>query len=76
MGAFEQNTTPDHATMKIASVWFLTLFTSWADFAAFLAAMYSLLLIGEFVWKKFLRPYCEMRGWVKRSFKRRDDYYR
>ena len=30
--------------------------TSWADFAAFMAAMYSLLLVCEFVWKKLIRP--------------------
>lgn len=59
--------------LKIASAWALVGITSWADFAAFLAAIYSLILIGEWVWKKFIRGFCEARGWVTRVRRRKDD---
>lgn len=59
--------------VKLATAWIATLFTSWADFASFLAAVYTLLLIGDWVWKKFGRPFCENRGWVKRLKRRRED---
>ena len=38
---------------------------SWSDVAAVLAALYSVLLIVEWVWKRVARPYAERRGWVK-----------
>jgi hypothetical protein len=41
---------------KLTSVWAAVGFTTWADVAAFLAALYSVLLIGEFVWKKWAKP--------------------
>ena len=69
----------DHPTsvsapgFKIATAWLATLFTSWADFASFLAAMYTLILISEWCWKKCGRPFCEARGWIKRQHKRADD---
>ena len=43
-------------------MWAAVGITSWADFAAFMAAMYSLLLVCEFVWKKMLKPGI---GWWK-----------
>lgn len=50
------------AGTKLFSVWAAVGITSWADFAAFMAAMYSLLLVCEFVWKKMLKPGI---GWWK-----------
>ncbi len=74
MNQFEQNTTVDHAAAKIASVGVATLFgMTISELAALAALVYSCLLIGEFVWKKFLRPFAEHRGWVKRKCKRADD---
>jgi uncharacterized protein HemY len=58
---------------KIASAWAAVAVTSWADFAAMLAAFYTLLLICEWFWKKVIRPACEIRGWVKRKKRRADD---
>lgn len=49
---------------------------TWTDIAAILAALYSAILIGEWVWKKWLRPYCECKGWIKRVKRRHDDYYK
>jgi len=45
--------------IKIASAWVAALgITSWGDFASFMAACYTSLLIAEWVYKKF---------WVKQQ---------
>lgn len=41
---------------KLGSVWAAVGITSWTEVAAVLAALYSLLLICEFVWKKIVKP--------------------
>ena len=58
---------------RLFTAWAAVGITAWADFAAFLAAIYSMLLIGEWVWKRTLRPFCEQQGWIKRKLRRRDD---
>lgn len=50
-----------------ASMWI----TTWADVAAVLASIYTLVLLSEWVWKKLLRPFAERRGWIKRNKNRR-----
>jgi hypothetical protein len=40
---------------KLASAWALFGITSWSDAAAAAAFLYTLMLIGEWCWKKFLR---------------------
>ena len=52
------------AMTKIGSVWAMVGITSWADFAAALAAIYSLLMIADFAWKKFIRSWCIGMGWL------------
>lgn len=47
---------------------------TWADVAAVLAALYSLALLLEWLWKKAIRPYCEYRGWIFRVRRRKDDF--
>ena len=37
----------------------------WATIAQIGAAMYSLLLVSEWFWKKLWRPLAERRGWIK-----------
>lgn len=37
----------------------------WSTIAQIGAAMYSGLLITEWFWKKFWRPFFERRGWIK-----------
>ncbi len=64
------NLTPEQreaivAGTKLGTVWAAVGITSWADFAAFMAAVYSLLLVAEFVWKKLARPFLEWRGWIE-----------
>lgn len=60
--------------IKIVSVWAMVGITSWADAAAMLAAIYSALLIGEFAWKKCVRPFAEDRGWIERRARRAGDH--
>ena len=48
-------TTVGEPVLKLISVWAAVGITSWADFASFLAALYSLLLIGEWMYKKFIK---------------------
>lgn len=58
---------------KVATAWAAVGFTSWADVASFLAALYTLLLILEWIWKKWVRPFCEDRGYFKRRSRRKED---
>lgn len=58
---------------KIVTAWAAFALTSWTDVAGALAAVYSLLLILEWLWKRLGRPFAEDRGWVKRSKRRKDD---
>jgi len=41
--------------LKLASVWAAVGITSWADAASALAAIYTCILIGEWVYKKFFK---------------------
>ena len=60
--------------IKMATAWVAALgIGSWSDVAAILAALYSLMLISEWLWKKLIRPFCERRGWVQRLKRRKDD---
>lgn len=59
--------------LKIGSAWGAVGITSWADAASFLAALYTFLLVLEWLWKRAVRPFCEERGWLKRSKRRKDD---
>lgn len=65
--------TPVTFIAKLATVWAAVGISSWSDFAAFAASIYSCVLIGEWLWKKAIRPFCERRGWVKRQMRRKED---
>lgn len=64
--------------LKAGSAWVAVGVTTIVDaaqlIAAVLAALYTLMLMLEFLWKKFGRPFAESRGWVKRKARRRDDW--
>lgn len=63
-------------TAKAGSAWLgvgLASSTDWAQIASMLAALYTLLLIVEWLWRKLLRPVAEARGWVKRRKRRASD---
>lgn len=58
---------------KVFTAWFAAYgISSWSEFAALMAALYTTLLIGEWLWKKLVRPFCERRAWLVR--KRRNRY--
>ncbi len=58
---------------KIGTAWAAVGVTSWAEAASALAFLYTLILIGEWIWKKFGRSIAERRGWIRRQKRRRDD---
>jgi hypothetical protein len=43
----------------------LVLALPWATIAQMAAALYTVLLMGEWFWKKLWRPFLERRGWVE-----------
>lgn len=43
----------------------LVLALPWATIAQMVAALYTMLLMSEWFWKKLWRPFCERRGWIK-----------
>jgi len=49
---------------KVASAWALIGVTSWAEFASFLAACYTMMLIAEWTWKKICRPLLVRYGFL------------
>lgn len=55
---------------RLASAWAAVGVTSWADFASFLAALYTLILLTEWLWKRVGRAFCERRGWLKPQTKK------
>lgn len=59
--------------IKIVTAWGLVGVTSWADFASFLAAVYTLLLIGEWLFKKWLRPLAVRWGLLPPLKRRKED---
>ncbi len=69
----EQHTSVTSPGIKIATAWAAVGITSWAELASALAALYTMLLITEWLWKRLGRPFCENRGWLKRAKRRRDD---
>lgn len=60
----QQSETIAAPAVKAATAWAAVGITSWAEFASFLAACYSAILIGEWCWKRFLRNALKRRGWL------------
>lgn len=72
----EQNISVSAPGAKIASVLALVGITTWADFASVVAAIYTLILIGEWLFNRFGRPYFEHKGWMRRRRRRWEDMRR
>lgn len=51
----ENGVSVSHPVLKAVTSVLATLFTSWADFASFLAAIYTLILIAEWAYKRFVK---------------------
>jgi hypothetical protein len=62
---------------KVTSAWGVVGIAAWVDVAQLvattLAALYTLALLCEWLWKKVIRPVCELQGWIKRKRRRHDD---
>ena len=58
-----QNEPIQHQAAKVVTLWAGIGITSWADAASFAAFLYSLVLLGEWAWKRFLRDFGARRGW-------------
>lgn len=69
----DQQSTVTAPVVKVVTAWAAVGITSWADVASILAALYTLVLLLDWVWKKFGRPFAEDRGWVRRKQRRRTD---
>ena len=64
----------DHPVLKLATAWLAAVGVgSWSDFAALCAATYSVILIGEWLWKRVFRSWAERLGLVKPLLRRRTD---
>ena len=73
MNGGEQHTSVAAPGVKIVTAWAAVGITSWSDAAAALAALYTLILILEWLWKRLGRPFCEKHGWLTRLKRRRGD---
>ena len=69
----EQHSSVASPGVKILTAWAAVGITSWAEAASFLAALYTLLLILEWLWKRLVRGFCERRGWVVPKLRRKED---
>lgn len=47
---------------KVVTAWTAIGITSWAEAASFAAFLYSMALLGEWVWKRIIRPMLISRG--------------
>lgn len=56
--------------VKLLGAWLATALAKfqhvdWSQVAGFVATVYTIILIGEWVWKRFLRAFCERCGWTR-----------
>lgn len=55
----------DNLPIKLGVVWGAIGVTSWAEAASFLAFVLSVLALGEWLWKKLIRPFLVYTGHMK-----------
>ena len=72
--SIEQHSSVAAPGVKLVTAWAAVGITSWAEAASALAALYTIILIGEWLWKKLIRPFCERRNWLQRLARRREDH--
>jgi len=58
--------------IKVVTAWAAVGITSWADIAAVLAAIYTALLLCEFLWKRVGRQIAVCYGWISPKRRRGD----
>ncbi|MDT9046445.1 hypothetical protein RSW49_22620 [Escherichia coli] len=49
---------------KIAGIWAMVGVTSWSEAASFAAFVLTMYMLARNIWKDFIRPFCERRGWL------------
>ena len=55
-----------HLPVKVTSaagIWVTGM--TWGEIAQMMAAIYTLLLVIEWLWKRILKPLCQRWGWIK-----------
>lgn len=52
----ETHSAVSHPALKLLSVWAAIGITSWADAAAAIAFLYTVLLVSEWLWKRMVLP--------------------
>jgi hypothetical protein len=62
------------SSIGLGTAWAAVGISSWAEAASAGAALYTLLLIGHFLWKRAVRPLLEKFGFMKRRLKRASDF--
>lgn len=67
------NPNVENQALKIGAVWAAWGITSWSDLAGFLAAILSILALGEWLWKKAVRPLLVYLGYMKHRRDEADD---
>ena len=61
--------------LKILSAWVAAIgISSWSEAASVVAFIYTVGLLTEWWWKRFWRPMLENRGFLKRRYRRRQDF--
>lgn len=58
----DKSTTVAAPLFKAVSVWAAIGITSWSDVASAAAFVYTLILIADWCWKKFLRDWLKSKG--------------
>jgi hypothetical protein len=62
------------SSIGLGTAWAAVGISSWAEAASAGAAVYTLLLIGHFLWRRAVRPLLERFGFLKRQLKRASDF--
>lgn len=60
----DQNAPISHPVAKIISLWAIIGISSWTEAAGFVGFVYSLILIGEWAWRRIGRPFARRHGWI------------
>jgi hypothetical protein len=61
------------AGTKIGLTWGAFTVGSWYDVSYMLASILSALFILDFIWKKWIRPFAEWRGWLQKKAPKVDE---
>lgn len=64
--AMNETDAVQHPVLKaVSAIGFTLLGHSWGEIAAMVAALYTMCLLTEWVWKRVLKPLAIQQGWLK-----------